>query len=93
MGGVAWNERSPQDKSSYFMAMYNRQFNDTMSLASTPGITEGQKEIVRQKKAILEKLHPAIKAYDEIVARGEIPSALDEENIFNLINRLAAVGG
>lgn len=91
-GVKPWTERSPQEKSSYFMAIYNKQFNDTVRLAATPNITEAQKATIRKKKEILGKLYPAISFYDSIVARGEIPAIADEQAILDLINRLAMEG-
>lgn len=91
-GVKPWTERSPQEKASYFMAIYNKQFNDTVRLAGTPNITEAQKVVVRKKKEILGKLYPAISFYDSIVARGEIPAIADEQAILDLINRLAMEG-
>lgn len=93
VGVKPWTERSPQEKSSYFMAIYNREFDDTMAMAKNPAITEAQKDVVRVKKNVLKKLWPAIKAYDEIVVQGKIPSVFDEQNILDMINRLATVGG
>lgn len=92
VGVKPWNERSPQEKSSYFMAIYNKQFQDTLRMAETPNLTEAQKNIVRKKKEILGKLWPAIQYYDSIVVRGEVPSVLNEQAILDLINRLATEG-
>lgn len=92
VGVKPWSDRSPQEKSSYFMAIYNKQFNDTVAMASNPNITEAQKQIVRKKKAILKELWPAITFYDSVVARGEIPAIMDEQAILDLINRLAMEG-
>jgi hypothetical protein len=88
-----WSERTPQEKSSYFMALYNAQYKDTMAMATNPNITEAQKKIVRAKREIFMKLWPCIMVYDEIVVQGEIPAAKYELEIFGLINRLAAAGG
>ena len=88
MGVKPWTDRSPQEKASYFMSIYNKVYADTARVAQTPGITEAQKVTVRKKVEILKKLHPAILAYDSIVARGEIPAIADEQAILDLINRL-----
>lgn len=92
LGTKPWAERAPQEKASYFMAMYNKQFNDTMNMAKNPNITDAQRKTVRTKKAILEKLWVAIGTYDSVVIRGEIPSALEEQRILDYINQLAAGG-
>ena len=92
IGVKPWGDRSPQEKASYFMAIYNKQFNDTVRLAQTPNITEAQKAVIRKKKEILGKLYPAISFYDSVVARGEVPAIVDEQAILDLINRLAMEG-
>lgn len=93
LGTKPWAERAPQEKASYFMSMYNKQFNDTLNMAKNPNITDAQRKVVRTKKDILTKLWLAIGTYDSIVIRGEIPSMLDEQTILNYINQLAAAGG
>lgn len=92
-GVKPWAERSPQERASYFQAIYNREYSDTMLMAANPTITSAQRDVVRAKREILIKLWPAIKAYDDIVVRGEIPTILDEDTIMNLLNRLATIGG
>jgi hypothetical protein len=93
VGVKPWAERSPMEKSSYFMSIYNRQYADAMAMASNSNLTEAQKVVVRKKKDVLEKAWPAIRAYDDIAVRGEIPSALSEQAILDYINQLATLGG
>jgi polysaccharide pyruvyl transferase WcaK-like protein len=88
-----WDERTPTEKSSYFMAIYNAQFRDTVAMASNPNITNDQRQIVRAKKQILSELWPAIQAYDTVVVHGGIPTQLSEQAILDYINRLATLGG
>ena len=93
LGVKPWMERTPQEKASYFMSIYNKQFTDTMNMAKNPNITEEQRKVVRVKKDLLTKLWLAIGTYDSIIIRGEIPSLLDEQKILDYINQLAAGGG
>jgi len=93
LGVKPWMERTPQEKASYFMSMYNKQFTDTMNMATNPNITQEQRKVVRVKKDLLTKLWLAIGFYDSAVIRGEVPSILDEQKILDYINQLAAGGG
>jgi len=52
-----WGERGPVEKSLFFMDFYGAQYEDTLSMAQRPDLTEGQKEIVRAKKDLLTKVH------------------------------------
>ena len=93
LGLKPWSERSPKEKASYFMSIYNAQYNDTLSMASSATLTDAQRKVVRAKKDVLMKLWPAIQAYDTIAVHGGIPTQLDEQVILDYINRLATMGG
>ena len=87
-----WSDMTPKEKSTFFMGIYNRQYNDTVALASMPNLLEPQKEIVRAKKQMLTEMWPLIKAYDDIAVGGGVPS-LDLESLINsYINRLIMLG-
>ena len=67
-----WSARSPKDKALTFLEIYNTQYDDTMSMAKMPDLTEGQKEVVRTKKVLLTKrsgyTKPAAGAGYEVMA-------------------------
>lgn len=95
-GNVAttFQKMTPKEKSTYFMGVYNRQFNDTMVLANTPNLSEEQKKVVRTKKDILTRMYPAISTYDQVAVAGGTPSAEIEAGIQILIEQLMlATGG
>lgn len=83
-----WASKSPMEKSLHFFSIYNLQYADTLKMASTPGLSEKQKDVVEKKIAILEKMRSAIWAYDNIVVHGEIPTQADDDAILELIGRL-----
>jgi len=91
-GSKDFKDMTPKEKSTYFMGVYNKQFTDTMAMASLPSLTEDQKKVVRTKKDILTKAWPAIQAYDAIAAGGGIPTTESEAFINNLINQLVLAG-
>ena len=88
-----WTQMTPKEKSLFFITTYNRQFDDTMKMAVLPNLTEGQKEIVRAKKAILMQAYHPIRIYESIAVSGGIPSPQDEAAILEFINQLATIGG
>jgi PBP1b-binding outer membrane lipoprotein LpoB len=89
-----FKDMTPKEKSTYFMGIYNRQFNDTMVLANTPNLSEEQKKVVRTKKDILTRMYPAISTYDQVAVAGGTPSAEIEAGIQILIEQLMlATGG
>jgi len=92
IGMKPFNQMTPKEKSTYFMGVYNKQYADTMAMASMPNLVEQQKKVVRAKKDILTKAWPMIQAYDAIAVGGGTPSPAAEDAINNLINQLILVG-
>jgi hypothetical protein len=91
-GAKDFKDMTPKEKSTYFMGVYNKQFTDTMAMASLPTLTEDQKKAVRIKKDVLTKAWPAIQAYDAIAAGGGVPTPEAEAFINSLINQLIMAG-
>lgn len=88
-----WSERTPKEKSLSFLQMYNRQYEDTLRMATTPNLTEGQKAMVRTKKKLLTEVRPMLDIYVSTVIDGRMPSADLEAKILMLIDKLSAAGG
>jgi S-methylmethionine-dependent homocysteine/selenocysteine methylase len=91
-GSKNFTDMTPKEKSTYFMGVYNKQFTDTMAMASLPSLSEDQKKVVRVKKDILTKAWPMITAYDAIAAGGGTPAADAEAAINSLIQQLILAG-
>lgn len=92
LGVKPWNDRSPKEKASYFISIYNKQYNDTIRMANNPEITTAGRAVVRRKKALLTKMYVAVGTYNDVVVKGEIPTFMDEQAILDLINQLALEG-
>jgi len=91
IGVKPWAERTPVEKSAFFMDFYKGQYNDTMNLATQLDLTDAQKEVVREKKKLLYKLKKYVTMYDDY-AKGGLTAPDDlEQKILNLINRLATL--
>ena len=73
--------------------MYNAQYDDTMFLMTNPSSTESQKNIGRQKKAILIQVWPMLKIYADVVDKGGVPDEKTVNDITSLMNQLAALAG
>lgn len=84
---------STKGKATMILATYNAQTAYTVELSNRANLTEAQKESVRQRKAIIEKLDPMVKTYGALVGAGGVPSADMEQEIYKLIDRLVAMGG
>lgn len=84
---------TPKTKAAMILATYNVQAEQTKAMSNRTDLTEAQKEVVRKKKAIIEKLDPLIKSYGLVVQAGGTPSAEDEQAIYDLIDDLATIGG
>lgn len=91
-GAKNFKDMTPKEKSTYFMGVYNKQFNDTLAMASLPTITEDQKKVVRIKKDVLTKVWPMIQAYDAIAVGGGNPPVDAEAAITNLLGQLITAG-
>ena len=79
---------TPKEKVTFFMVNYNRIYDNTMTMATNPNATPGQKDIVKKKKAVLAQVWPLIKYYDWQVSQGQIPPPTAEQEILNLIDQL-----
>lgn len=88
LGTKPWADRTPKEKALAILEAYNAQYQNTLSMALSPNLTEEQKQIVRTKKAIIKELHPLVSTYLAIVEIGGVPSAKDEQAILNLLDRL-----
>jgi hypothetical protein len=58
-----------------------------------PAYTEDEKNILRKKKEILTQMYPLIKVYDSMVVGVTPYSSSTEQELMNLIDQLAKLGG
>ena len=83
---------STKGKAYMALSTYNAQTASTASMSNRTDLTEAQKENVRQKKAIIKRLDPLVKGYGTIVGTGGVPSTASEQEIYDLIDKLVALG-
>jgi len=67
--------------------IYNDQYENYQSLANNPNTTEAQKEVMRQKKPILDKLGKLLPAYDSAIVTGTATSS-QRKTIMDLLDEL-----
>jgi hypothetical protein len=84
---------TPKTKATMILATYNTITTETVVMSQRTDLTEAQKEVVRSKKRIIERLDPLVKSYGLIVQAGGTPSAEDEQAIYDLIDDLVLLGG
>lgn len=85
------SQMTPKEKLAWMLSFYNAQDANYKALASTPTLTDGQKEILRKKKAVMVEVYPLIELYSSYVMAGAAPTAALEENIINYLDRLGAL--
>lgn len=93
IGVKPFSEMTPKEKSLFFMSTYNREYENTMAVATKPDATPTQKEMVKKKKEVLDKVWPLIRLYDWTVSKGETPGSSLETDILNFIDQLMVEAG
>lgn len=83
---------SPKGKALMVLSTYNAQTTSTVEMSNRPNLTEAQKVVVREKKRVIVQLDPLVKLYGNTVKNGGTPTVSAEQDIFNLIDQLAAIG-
>lgn len=80
-------ETTPTEKLTYMYQIYNAQHEDYMVMSGNPDLTDSQRDILREKKPILETLQTLIPAYDMQIQVGS-PTVEQEQEIYNLLTQL-----
>jgi len=94
-------DMTPKERVTWMLGVYNSQYSDYMTVTghtrgadggwtktSAPQLSDGQREVLRQKKQALQKVYPLIKAYDGYVSSGVTPSRAMEDEIVGILNSL-----
>lgn len=80
-------------KSLDFQERYAAQLKDAVQMgkmAVANKLSPGQLEVYRVKRALLIKVEPLIKAFDNLVSEGVVPSVKEETDINGVLNAVAA---
>jgi hypothetical protein len=82
------SQMSPKEKAAWMMGTYNAQYDDYLAMATQPGLTDAQKEVLKAKKKILQEVWDPIKLYAFYVDQGGVPSPELEAQIMVGLNKL-----
>lgn len=99
-------DMTPKKQLTMMYGVYNSQYTQYMVTTgytmdevgqwekkTSPVLTDDQKKILRKKKEILTQMYPLVKIYDSMVV-GTIPySSATEQELLNLVDQLATLGG
>lgn len=85
---VPYEELTPRQRIVYMMGIYNMQYENYKAKAAMPGLTQGQKNMLRKKRALLTDVYPMIQAYDLYINAGNMPDEGMESEIMNLLDAL-----
>jgi hypothetical protein len=88
LGTKDFTSMSSKEKATFFMGIYNRQYNDYKTQVGLSTLTPEQKKVLVVRKEILLKAYPLIAGYDLIAAGGQIPLQAQEDSIMSLLNQL-----
>jgi len=78
---------TPEGSLAGMYKIYNDQYDDYQKMAKDPNTTEAQKEVMRKKKPILDKLGKLLPVYDSGLISGEATDK-QREQITDLLNEL-----
>jgi hypothetical protein len=82
------DQMEPQQKAAFFMSVYNKEFENYKAQVARPDLTEGQRAVLREKKAVLAEVYPLIETYSDYVAAGVLPGKATEEAIIGLLDEI-----
>lgn len=82
-----FSEMTTKEKTVYLLSMYNKQYDEYLSLYQKGEHTEEEKEILRTKYELLKEINPYIGLYVTYSENGEIPNDLIEKKLIDLINK------
>lgn len=78
MGGKSFSEMSPKERATQIMSVYNNQYDLYLREAKVPDLTEEKKEVLREKKKLMQELYPYVGMYTNYAEQG-VPAPIDVE--------------
>lgn len=90
-GVKSLDDMTHKERATWMMGVYNSQARDYKAMVARPDLADSQKEMLRQKKALLTQLWPMVNTYTTYVDSGVVPTREVEDQIIKIINDLAAL--
>ena len=84
-------EMTPKERATWMFGVYNSQARDYKQMVKRTDLTNDQKQVLREKKKIAQKVWPLINTYRTYVNSGAVPTREVEDEIIGLINDLTAL--
>jgi len=81
-------ERAERNAAAW-LHIWNAQFEDHKYMSGLPDLTNQQKVILNRKADLLGKSKPMLDSYVRVVKGGGVPSAMDEQQLTQLMNELS----
>ena len=85
------SEMTPKERGAWFLGIYNSQDKDYRNMVARSDLTNDQKKVLRDKKAIMVQVYPMIKTYNTYIDSGAVPTKAVEDQIIQLINDLTGL--
>jgi hypothetical protein len=87
-GAKSYAEMTPQERATYVLSVYNDQYDLYLKEAKIPDKTEEKKEVMRQKKKLMQELYPYIGVYADYADAGEFAPEDVEMAVMSIMNKL-----
>lgn len=85
------SEMSPQEKATFFLSVYNKQYENYNITVKRPDLTAAQVKVLEEKKKIMTEVYPMISLYAGYVNAGALPDASEEKAIIDYLDRLGSL--
>ena len=82
----SFSDMTTKEKTVYIMSMYNKQYDEYLSLYQKADLSNEEKETLRKKYDLLKEIYPYIAIYVNYSETGEVPSEVIENKLIDLIN-------
>lgn len=84
----SFSEMTTKEKAIYVMSMYNKQYDEYLSLYQKGSHTPEEKEILKTKYDLLKELNPYVGLYITYAEQNTIPTEEVEKRLIEIIKKL-----
>ena len=82
-----------KQQATIWLNIYNAEYEDTMTVMSSPNSTPAQRSVGAKKKDVLTRIWPLLQLYTNIIDGGGTPSEQTTKQLIHLINELTTAAG
>lgn len=84
----SFDQMTTKEKAIYIMSMYNKQYDDYLSLYQKGNHTIEEKKILKTKYDLLKELNPYVNLYITYADQNTIPTEEVEKRLIEIIRKL-----